>query len=105
MPHNTREVREDRWVTAISSRLHGLCGSCCRVMLAEPCWPCRLASRADPSRLALADPAHDRLRQQRGRPPVLAVAPGAALAGVVFLASAGSADHGLILTGRTPAEA
>src|SRR6266702_684677 len=54
--------------------------------------------------LTLPDPAHGWLRLERGRRLVLAVTPGAALAGGVLLPTAASADHGLILTRLVPAK-
>ncbi len=54
--------------------------------------------------LTLPDPAHGWLGLERGRRLVLAVTPGAALAGGVLLPTAASADHGLILTRLVPAK-
>ena len=51
-------------------------------------------------RLTLPHPAHYRLAPERCWRLVLAVTPGAALAGLMFLASARSADHRPILAGR-----
>jgi hypothetical protein len=50
--------------------------------------------------LTLPHPAHYRLALERGRRLVLAVTPGTTLAGLVFLASARSADHRPILAVR-----
>jgi len=113
MPQNARQPKEPCRVTAISSRLHGHCGRAVVVLSGE--WiRTRLAAGLAPveatvwsapvfrncphgGRLTLPHPAHYRLAPERGWRLVLAVTPGAALAGLMFLASAGPADHHPIL--------
>src|SRR5215467_4186717 len=87
--------------------------SCCRVNLAEPPLAAGFALAAGTpetppvfrgcpraGQLTLPHPSHHRLGLERGGRLVLAIAPGTALARLVFPSSAGSADHGLILVER-----
>src|SRR5215469_11064513 len=91
--------------------------SCCRVNLAEPPLAAGLALAAGTSatppvfrgcpragQLTLPHPSHHRLGLERGGRLVLAIAPGTALARLVFPSSARSADHGLILVDQALAE-